>query len=172
MSNKRGEFYFPLKREQLLEVSTDSRFVLNNEMILDDVSEESLLNDLKFVIDDIKNDFTLIYNKENFGTIYKILNLYLKNSRNYKINVLTNLSKIFDNFSRNFENFFDKKIEYISSHSDRYRNVLKLYIFMIDWLVENILNDFKNQTKEIRNIRRKIKNNLDLNLKISKKIKK
>ena len=168
-NNNEGEFYFPLKREQLLEVSTDSRFVLNNEMILDDVSEESLLNDLKYVIDEIKNDFTLIYNKENFGTIYKILNLYLKNSRNYKINVITNLSKIFDNFSRNFENFFDKKIEYISSHSDRYRNVFKLYIFMIDWLVENILNDFKNQTKEIKNIRRKIKNNLDLNLKISKK---
>ena len=34
MSNL-GEFYFPIKREQLLEISTDNRFVLNEDLVAD-----------------------------------------------------------------------------------------------------------------------------------------
>ena len=55
------------------------------------------------------------------------------------------------------EKFFDNGIDYLINNSKNWRNTYKIYIFSIDWLIENILTFYKNKAKEIKKGRRRQK---------------
>ena len=68
-----GEFYFPIKREQLLEISTDNRFVLNEELVADEETEATLagrLDDLEMAL---QNDINSIYSQDTFSHVYRLM---------------------------------------------------------------------------------------------------
>jgi condensin complex subunit 1 len=63
----------------------------------------------------------------------------------------------FEQFSNNFSDFFIRSIEFQRNNYKIYKNLLKMNIFIIDWLVENILEDLKTQQREIKNLKRKLR---------------
>jgi len=67
-----------------------------------------------------------------------------------KLKILDLFTKYFIRFSGNFEKFFEKCIDFMQNNSKKWRNSFKMYIFSIEWLIENILLLIKNRTKEIK----------------------
>ena len=84
MSNKRGEFYFPLKREQLLDESTDDRFVLDNTIIIDEETDDSLKNYLDDLSSELDRNIDSLYNSKVYLNVYRILYNYNRSSPNLK----------------------------------------------------------------------------------------
>ena len=152
-----GEFYFPIKREQLLEISTDNRFVLNEELVADEETEATLagrLDDLEMAL---QNDINSIYSQDTFSHVYRLMISFSKCSQKLKLKILDIFVKYFTKFTSHFEKFFENGIEFIQNHSKHWRNTFKIYIFTIDWLSENILLFYKNKEKEIKKGRRRQK---------------
>ena len=61
------------------------------------------------------------------------------------------------------EEYFEKPSDEQQLYQNTWRNAFKIYIYTIDWVVENILNSLKGQAKEIKKGRRKIKENRNIN---------
>ena len=152
-----GEFYFPIKREQLLEISTDNRFVLNEELVADEETEATLAGRLDDLEMSFQNDVNSIYSQETFSHVYRLMTSFTKCSQKLKLKILDLFSKYFNTFTSNFEKFFDNGIEYLQNNSKKWRNTYKIYIFSMDWLTENILGFYKNKAKEIKKGRRRQK---------------
>ena len=64
-----GEFYFPIKREQLLEISTDNRFVLSEDLVADEETEMSLGGRLDELEMAFSNEVTSIYSQDTFSHV-------------------------------------------------------------------------------------------------------
>ena len=84
MSNKRGEFYFPLKREQLLDESTDDRFVLDNDIIIDEETDDTLKNYLEDLSSQLEKNINELYDPKIYSFAYRLLSCYNKSSQNLK----------------------------------------------------------------------------------------
>ena len=152
-----GEFYFPIKREQLLEISTDNRFVLNQDLVSDEETEATLegrLDDLEVAL---QNDINSIYGQEAFSHAFRLMTSFTKCSQKLKLKILDIFSKYFRKFVIEFEKFFENGIDFVQNHSSNWRNTFKIYIFSIDWLSENVLLFYKNREKEIKKGRRRQK---------------
>ena len=152
-----GEFYFPIKREQLLEISTDNRFVLNEELVADEETEATLSGRLDELEISLENDVNSLYDQDTFAHLYRLMTSFSKCSQKLKIKILDILSKYFSKFTTNFEKFFENGIDYQQNNSKKWRNVYKIYLFSVDWLTENILHYYKNRAKEIKRGRRRQK---------------
>ena len=152
-----GEFYFPIKREQLLEISTDNRFVLNEELVADEETEATLSGRLDELEIALENDINSLYSQDTFSHLYRLMTSFSKCSQKLKIKILDILSKYFNKFTTNFEKFFENGIDYQQNNSKKWRNIYKIYLFSVDWLTENILNFYKNRAKEIKKGRRRQK---------------
>ena len=152
-----GEFYFPIKREQLLEISTDNRFVLNEELVADEETEATLSGRLDELEMSLENDVNSLYDQDTFAHLYRLMTSFSKCSQKLKIKILDILSKYFSKFTTNFEKFFENGIDYQQNNSKKWRNVYKIYLFSVDWLTENILHYYKNRAKEIKRGRRRQK---------------
>ena len=152
-----GEFYFPIKREQLLEISTDNRFVLSEDLVADEETEATLAGRFDELEMSLQNDVTSIYGQDTFSHIYRLMTSFIKCSQKLKIKFLDLLSKYFTKFTSHFEKFFENGIDFQQNNSKKWRNVFKLYLFTIDWLTENILLFYKNRSKEIKKGRRRQK---------------
>ena len=152
-----GEFYFPIKREQLLEISTDNRFVLNEELVADEETEATLSGRLDELEISLENDLNSLYEQDTFAHLYRLMTSFSKCSQKLKIKVLDILSKYFSKFTTNFEKFFENGIDYQQNNSKKWRNVYKIYLFSVDWCTENILHYYKNRAKEIKKGRRRQK---------------
>ena len=163
MSNKRGEFYFPLKREQLLDESTDDRFVLDNDIIIDEETDDSIQNYLEDLSTQLERNINELYEPKNYSYVYRILSCYNKSSQNLKKKIMDFFTKYFKKFSKEFEEYFERPSDEQQLYQNTWRNTFKIYIYTIDWVVENILNSLKGQVKEIKKGRRKIKGNLNVN---------
>ena len=157
MPNKRGEFYFPLKREQLLDESTDDRFVLDNDIIIDEETDYSLKNYLEDLSSELERNIDSLYNTKVYSIAYRILYNYNKSSQNIQKKIIENFAKCFKKFSKDFEEYFEKTTEQQQLYQNNWRNSFKIYIFTMDWVVENIINSLKGQVKEIKKGRRKPK---------------
>ena len=156
MSNL-GEFYFPIKREQLLEISTDNRFVLNEDLVADEETEATLTGRLDDLEMSLQSDVNSIYSQDTFSHVYRLMISFSKCSQKLKLKILEIFSKFFVKFTSNFEKFFENGIDYQQNNSKEWRNIFKMYIFSIEWLTENILQFFKNKAKEIKKGRRRQK---------------
>jgi len=152
-----GEFYFPIKREQLLEISTDNRFVLNEELVTDEETESTLSGRLDELEISLENDVNSLYDQDAFAHLYRLMTSFPKCSQKLKIKILDTLSKYFSKFTTNFEKFFENGIDYQQNNSKKWRNAYKIYLFSVDWLTENILHYYKNRAKEIKKGRRRQK---------------
>ena len=152
-----GEFYFPIKREQLLEISTDNRFVLNEELVTDEETEATLSGRLDELEISLENDVNSLYDQDAFAHLYRLMTSFPKCSQKLKIKILDILSKYFSKFTTNFEKFFENGIDYQQNNSKKWRNAFKIYLFSVDWLTENILHYYKNRAKEIKKGRRRQK---------------
>ena len=152
-----GEFYFPIKREQLLEISTDNRFVLNEELVADEETEATLSGRLDDLEMSFQNDINSIYSQDTFSHVYRLMISFSKCSQKLKLKILDIFSKYFSKFTSSFEKFFDNGIEYQQNNSKQWRNTYKIYIFSMDWLTENVLVFYKNKAKEIKKGRRRQK---------------
>ena len=161
MSNKRGEFYFPLKREQLLDESTDDRFVLDNTIIIDEETDDSLKNYLDDLSSELDRNIDSLYNSKVYLNVYRILYNYNRSSQNLKKKIIESFSRFFKKFSKEFEEFFEKSTEQQQLYQNTWRNSFKVYIFTMDWVVENIINSLKGQVKEIKKGRRKVKGSVN-----------
>ena len=163
MSNKRGEFYFPLKREQLLDESTDDRFVLDNDIIIDEETDDTLKNYLEDLSSQLEKNINELYDPKIYSLAYRLLSCYNKSSQNLKKKIMDFFTKYFKKFSKEFEEYFERPSDEQQLYQNTWRNAFKIYIYTIDWVVENILNSLKGQAKEIKKGRRKIKGNPNVN---------
>ena len=127
-----GEFYFPIKREQLLEISTDNRFVLNEELVADEETEATLSGRLDELEISLENDVNSLYDQDTFAHLYRLMTSFSKCSQKLKIKILDILSKYFSKFTTNFEKFFENGIDYQQNNSKKWRNVYKIYLFSVD----------------------------------------
>ena len=152
-----GEFYFPIKREQLLELSSDNRFVLNEELVTDEETEATLSGRFDELEMSFQNDVNSIYGQETFSHVYRLMTSFAKCSQKLKIKILELFSKYFIKFTSNFEKFFDNGIDFQQNNSKKWRNIFKIFIFSIEWLTENIVLYYKNMAKEIKKGRRRQK---------------
>ena len=152
-----GEFYFPIKREQLLEQSTDNRFVLNEDLVSDEETEMSLTGRLEELEMAFQSEVTSIYSQDTFSHVFRLMISFAKCSPKLKMKILEILSKYFSKFTKEFEKFFDNGLDFQQNNSKKWRNVFKIFIFSIEWLTENILLFFKNKAKEIKKGRRRQK---------------
>ena len=152
-----GEFYFPIKREQLLEISTDNRFVLNEDLVSDEETEMSLGGRLEELEMALTSEVTSIYSQDTFSHVFRLMASFAKCSAKLKMKILDYLSKYFSKFTKEFEKFFDNGLDFQQNNSKKWRNVFKIYIFSIEWLTENILLFFKNKAKDIKKGRRRQK---------------
>ena len=152
-----GEFYFPIKREQLLEQSTDNRFVLNEDLVSDEETEMSLTGRLEELEMAFQSEVASIYSQDTFSHIFRLMISFAKCSPKLKMKILEILSKYFSKFTKEFEKFFDNGLDFQQNNSKKWRNVFKIFIFSIEWLTENILLFFKNKAKEIKKGRRRQK---------------
>jgi len=152
-----GEFYFPIKREQLLEISTDNRFVLNEELVTDEETESTLSGRLDELEISLENDVNSLYDQDAFAHLYRLMTSFPKCSQKLKIKILDTLSKYFSKFTTNFEKFFENGIDYQQNNSKKWRNAYKIYLFSVDWLTENILHYYKKREKKIKKGRRRQK---------------
>ena len=152
-----GEFYFPIKREQLLESSTDNRFVLTENLVADEETDATLTGRLDDLESSLETDTNLIYNPENFAHVYRLMNSFSKCNKKLKLKILDVFVKYFKKFEAGFENYFEQNLDYQQNYAKDWRNVFKLYIFSIDWLTENILTYHKTKAKEIKKGRRRKK---------------
>ena len=152
-----GEFYFPIKREQLLEISTDNRFVLNEELVADEETEATLQGRLDDLDMSFQNDVNSIYSQETFSHVYRLMISFGKCSQKLRLKILDLFAKYFGKFTSHFERFFENGIEFIQNNSKKWRNIFKLFIFTMEWLTENILLSYKNRAKEIKKGRRRPK---------------
>ena len=109
MSNKRGEFYFPLKREQLLDESTDDRFVLDNDIIIDEETDDSIQNYLEDLSTQLERNINELYEPKNYSYVYRILSCYNKSSQNLKKKIMDFFSKYSSNSFENFLKYLVKK---------------------------------------------------------------
>ena len=152
-----GEFYFPIKREQLLEVSSDNRFVLNEDLVADEETEATLgtrFDDLEM---NFQSDVNSIYSQDTFAHVYRLMISFSKCSTKLKLKILDLFTKYFTKFTANFEKFFENGLDFQQNNSRKWRNIFKMYIFSIEWLTENLVMFFKNRTKEIKKVRRRQK---------------
>jgi len=152
-----GEFYFPIKREQLLEPANDSRFCLNQDLVADEETEATLCGRLDDLESYLRNDVTSLYNEDTFSHVYRLMSSFSKCSQKLRTKILDILSKYFTKFTVNLEKFFDNGIDFQQNNSKKWRNNFKMYLFSIDWLTENILAIYKNRAKEIKKGRRRQK---------------
>ena len=152
-----GEFYFPIKREQLLEISTDNRFVLSEDLVADEETEMSLGGRLDELEMAFSSEVTSIYSQDTFSHVYRLMISFSKCSPKLKMKILEILSKYFSKFTKEFEKFFDNGLDFQQNNSKKWRNVFKIFIFSIEWLTENILLFFKNKAKDIKKGRRRQK---------------
>ena len=152
-----GEFYFPIKREQLLEISTDNRFVLNEELVADEETEATLTGRFDDLEMNFQSDVNCIYSQDTFAHVYRLMISFQKCSQKLKLKIIDLFSKYFTKFTANFEKFFDNGLDFQQNNSRKWRNIFKMYIFSIEWLTENIVVFFKNRTKEIKKGRRRQK---------------
>ena len=152
-----GEFYFPIKREQLLEISTDNRFVLNEDLVADEETEATLQGRLDDLEMSFQSDVNSIYSQDTFSHVYRLMTSFPKCSQKLKIKIVDIFSKYFTKFTTNFEKFFDNGIDFQQNNSKKWRNIFKIFLFSIEWLTENILLFYKNRAKEIKKGRRRQK---------------
>ena len=152
-----GEFYFPIKREQLLEISTDNRFVLNEDLVADEETEMSLGGRLDELEMAFSSEVTSIYSQDTFSHVFRLMASFSKCSPKLKMKILEILSKYFSKFTKEFEKFFDNGLDFQQNNSKKWRNVFKIFVFSIEWLTENILAFYKNKAKEIKKGRRRQK---------------
>ena len=152
-----GEFYFPIKREQLLEISTDNRFVLNEDLVSDEETEMSLTGRLEELEMAFQSEVASIYSQDAFSHVYRLMISFSKCSPKLKMKILEILSKYFSKFTKEFEKFFDNGLDFQQNNSKKWRNVFKIFIFSVEWLTENILLFFKNKAKDIKKGRRRQK---------------
>jgi len=80
-----GEFYFPIKREQLLEQSTDNRFVLNEDLVSDEETEMSLTGRLEELEMAFQSEVTSIYSQDTFSHVFRLMISFAKCSPKLKI---------------------------------------------------------------------------------------
>ena len=152
-----GEFYFPIKREQLLEISSDNRFVLNEDLVADEETEATLTGRLDDLEMSFQSDVNSIYGQDTFSHVYRLMSSFPKCSQKLKIKILDLFSKYFTKFTSNFEKFFDNGLDFQQNNSKKWRNIFKIFLFSIEWLTENIVLFYKNKAKEIKKGRRRQK---------------
>jgi condensin complex subunit 1 len=152
-----GEFYFPIKREQLLEISTDNRFILSEDLVADEETEMSLTGRLDELEMAFQSEVTSIYSQDTFSHVFRLMSSFAKCSSKLKMKILEILSKYFSKFASHFEKFFDNGLDFQQNNSKKWRNVFKIFVFSIEWLTENILIFYKNRAKEIKKGRRRQK---------------
>ncbi len=152
-----GEFYFPIKREQLLEISTDNRFILSEDLVADEETEMSLTGRLDELEMAFQSEVTSIYSQDTFSHVFRLMSSFAKCSSKLKMKILEILSKYFSKFASHFEKFFDNGLDFQQNNSKKWRNVFKIFVFSIEWLTENILSFYKNRAKEIKKGRRRQK---------------
>ena len=152
-----GEFYFPIKREQLLEISTDNRFILSEDLVADEETEMSLTGRLDELEMAFQSEVTSIYSQDTFSHVFRLMSSFAKCSSKLKMKILEILSKYFSKFASHFEKFFDNGLDFQQNNSKKWRNVFKIFVFSIEWLTENILIYYKNRAKEIKKGRRRQK---------------
>ena len=152
-----GEFYFPIKREQLLEPANDSRFCLNQDLVADEETEAILSGRLEDLESYLKSDVTSLYNEDTFTHVYRLMSSFSKCSEKLRYKMLDIFTKYFTKFTLNFEKFFENGIDFQQNNSKKWRNNFKMYLFSIDWLTENILAVYKNRDKKKKKGRRRQK---------------
>ena len=82
---------------------------------------------------------------------------FSKCSQKLQLKIVDLFSKYFSKFTKNFEKFFDSGIDFQQNNAKKWRNLFKIYIFSMEWLTENVINFYKNKTKEIKKGRRRQK---------------
>ena len=112
-----GEFYFPIKREQLLEISTDNRFVLSEDLVADEETEMSLGGRLDELEMAFSSEVTSIYSQDTFSHVYRLMISFSKCSPKLKMKILEILSKYFSKFTKEFEKFFDNGLDFQQNNS-------------------------------------------------------
>ena len=126
-----GEFYFPIKREQLLEISSDNRFVLNEDLVADEETEATLTGRLDDLDMSFQSDVNSIYSQDTFSHVYRLMSSFPKCSQKLKIKILDLFSKYFTKFTSNFEKFFDNGLDFQQNNSKKWRNIFKIFLFSL-----------------------------------------
>ncbi len=153
------EFYFPLKREQLLEKPSDDRFYLEDRLFLEedgsaDDTIHSLLSDIS---SELNKNVLSLYESKIFSSYFTLLSSYSKLDASLRAKISENFTKNLKHFAKKLEEHSDDSAINQSGNVNIWRNNLKMYIFFTEWLCEEILNGLKFQQKEIKKGRRKIK---------------
>ena len=153
------EFYFPLKREQLLEKPSDDRFFIEDRLFLEEGDEaedsvESLLSDLS---EELNHDILSINNQKIFSSIYTLFSSFSAIPQGLQSKITDAFVKHLRAFAKKLDEHYEESNNQQQGNTAIWRNCLKMYIFCTEWLVELILFGLKSQQKEIKKGRRKIK---------------
>lgn len=113
------------------------------------------------LVENLESDPKSIQEVQNFQILFSMLSDYDKISIEIKNALIDTFQKIFKNFVRLLEEYIETQDQ---SLMIVWRNILKMYIFFLEWLIESYLNHSKNKKKEIKKARRKNMKPTDANI--------
>lgn len=139
------EFYIPLKRDQVFLKPTDNRMYCTDLISVDDIEEQSnLVSDLESALED---DYIEIINQRTFDIICSLLNDFKRLKTDSK-------QRLFDCLILNFNYCTHQFEELNKKNPTALRTIIKIFLFSIDWLIENYIEYLKESSFNIKGGRR------------------
>ena len=132
------EFIFPLKRECLLDEPSDNRLYIQERIMIDiDNPDEEFSQYLEEIMNQLESDPTSITKTKEFTYLYALFDAYERTRPKLKGQLTKGFTNILQKYVKILDNSLIQNND--SKESTIMRNALKIYIFYIDWLVDNII---------------------------------